>query len=65
MAGMHEGKIKLVWNAWFCRFGLVDLACFSLIKVHFIFKAVFIFEFEFKIQVIFIFKIVFQFKVVF
>ena len=61
------GMFCSVWNTWFCRFGLVDLACFSLIEVLCIFKAVFIFEFVFIIQVIFILKIkiVFLFKVVF
>ena len=59
------GMFCSVWNTWFCRFGLVDLACFSLIEVLFIFKAVFIFEFVFIIQVIFIIKNVFLFKVVF
>ena len=48
-----------VWNTWFGRFGLIDLACFPLIEI------LFIFQFVFLIQVIFIFKIVFLFKVVF
>ena len=59
------GMFCWVWNTWFCRFGFVDLACFSLIEVLFIFKAVFIFEFVFIFQAIFIFKIVFLSKVVF
>ena len=58
------GTFCSVWNTWFCRFGLVDLAFFSLIEVLFISKAVFIFEFVFIIQVIYMFKIVFLFKVV-
>ena len=41
-----------VWNTWLCRFGLVDLACFSFIEVLFIFQGVFIFVFVFIIQVI-------------
>ena len=59
------GLFCSVWNTWFCRLGLVDLASFSLIKVLFIFNAIFIFEFLFIIQFIFISKIVFLFKVVF
>ena len=47
------GLFCSVWNTWFCRLGLVDLASFSLIKVLFIFNAIFIFEFLFIIQFIF------------